>query len=216
MAAATRTVLIVEDQAFVSTLLCQHLANQGFRTLTADSAGSALTMVEQHDPDVLLTDIDLGRRPNGVELAAISREVSPGIAVVFLTNYPSIRATDYTVAPPPGHAFVSKQRVGSPDVITEALESVLNDARPPVISNAARDGNPVNQLTGTQQSIVRMIAQGLTNQEIAERRGCSLRAVERLVTRAFEAMQLGDHSGLNPRVMATRHYIHAFGMPEDV
>ncbi len=216
MSTVGRTVLIVEDQPFVGTLLSQHLDSQGFRTLTAESAGSALTAVERYDPDVLLTDIDLGRRPNGVELAAISRELSPGLAVVFLSNYPSIRTTDYTVPPPPGHAFVSKQRVHSPQEITEAIESVLSDSRRPVITNAPRDDSPVNRLTGPQQSIVRMIAQGLTNQEIAERRGCSLRAVERLVTRAFESMGLREAPGLNARVMATRHYVRAFGLPEDL
>ncbi len=214
-ATARRSVLIVEDQTFVSTLLAEHLDHRGFRTFTADCAEGAVATIEDHDPDVLLTDIDLGRRPNGVELATISRELSPGIAVVFLSNYPSIRALDCPVAPPPGYAFVSKHRVSSPDLVVEAIESVLDDGRRPVISNAARDSDPVSRLTGTQRSIVRMIAQGYTNHEIAERRGCSVRAVERLVTRAFQSMSLGDHPGHHPRMMATRCYVRAYGLPED-
>jgi DNA-binding NarL/FixJ family response regulator len=61
--------------------------------------------------------------------------------------------------------------------------------------------------------MLRLMAAGLTNAEIAERRSSSLRAVERLITRTFEVLELNDDPVRNPRVTATNLYTRAFGYP---
>ncbi len=74
------------------------------------------------DPDVLVTDIDLGTRPNGVELAHVVRSLSPGCAIVFLTNYPSEAAFSEL---PAGSTFVNKSSLDSVDGLINAVNSTL-------------------------------------------------------------------------------------------
>lgn len=67
-----RRVLVVEDQPLMRALVGDTLTHAGFVVHTAGSAVEALTEFDGFDPDLLVTDIDLGVRPNGVDLATSS------------------------------------------------------------------------------------------------------------------------------------------------
>ena len=68
-----RRVLVVEDQPLMRALVGDTLTHAGFVVHTAGSAVEALTEFDGFDPDLLVTDIDLGVRPT----ASISRTSSP-------------------------------------------------------------------------------------------------------------------------------------------
>ena len=195
------------------TLLAATLSSAGFDVVACPSATEAIRMFGQCDPDVLVADIDLGDRPNGVELATILRAQAPYLGVVFVTNYPSAKAFERTISPPPGYAFLQKNLIDSTDRLMEVIESSLNDAAAPRVIISEDPDHILNRLTGTQLELVRLMAAGLTNAEIADRRGSTLRAVERLITRTFEILELNDDPHHNPRVVATNLYTRAFGYP---
>ncbi len=162
------------------------------------------------DPDVLVTDIDLGTRPNGVELAHVVKSLSPGCAIVFLTNYPSEAPLSEL---PAGSTFVNKASLDSVDGLISAVNSTLVElavtVTPPLQSDAAKIGT----LTRVQLDILRMIAEGWSNAEIAKQRGSSMRAVEKAVSRTFEALGLNRRPSVNPRVAAATLYSRTFGWP---
>jgi len=56
----------------------------------------------------------------------------------------------------------------------------------------------------TQGEILRLMAEGYTNQAIAKRRGTSLRATEALVQRTFASLGLKSDDEFNPRILAVR------------
>ena len=56
-------------------------------------------------------------------------------------------------------------------------------------------------------------ALGMSNQQIADERGTSLRAVEALVKRAFEVAGIQPDTDGNPRVNAAREYMKLAGIP---
>ena len=88
----------------------------------------------------------------------------------------------------------------------------------PLPSGPDRDDTPdaaLGHLTRTQLEVLRAIALGWSNAEIARRRGSSLRSVEKLITRTFEALGVNHHPELNPRVAATQLYIRRFGLPAE-
>ena len=87
-----RRVLVVEDQPAMRALLCDMLAHRGFETTAAADAAEATTAFAETDPDVLLTDIDLGSRPSGRELATMLTGLAPHLAVVFLSSFPAAAA----------------------------------------------------------------------------------------------------------------------------
>lgn len=209
-----RRALLVEDTTPLRTLMAAALTQAGFEVSACARASDAIKAFGRVDPDVLIADIDLGDRPNGVELATILRAQAPYLAVVFVTNYPSTKAFERTIAPPPRYAFLQKDLLDSTDQLIEVVESALDDAGDPRIVAADETDSPLNRLTTTQLEIVRLMAAGLTNSEIAERRGSTLRAVERLVTRTFEVLELNDDPQHNPRVVVTNLYTRAYGYPE--
>lgn len=209
MTIPARRVLLVEDQAAVRTLASATLEREGFDVLAVESSAKAISHFAGFDPDVLIADIDLGERPNGVELATILRAQAPYVAIVFLTNYPAALAFERTITPPAGFAFVQKEQLNSVEQFVEAIESALNDAAVPQRDvDAVEDA--IARLTPSQMELLRMMAAGLTNQQIAEQRGGTVRAVERHISRTFDALGLDDRNG-NPRVIATNMYTQRFG-----
>jgi DNA-binding NarL/FixJ family response regulator len=209
-----RSALVVEDSNSLRTLLASTLTIAGFKTTTCASANEALKSFGKADPDVLIADIDLGTRPNGVELATILRAQAPYLGIVFLTNYPSTKAFERTVSPPPNYAFMQKDLLTSTEQLIQVIESALDDAAKQKINLTGEYKNPLDKLTATQLEIVRLMAAGLTNMEIAERRGATLRAVERLVSRVFEILEINDDPQHNPRVVVTNMYTRNFGYPD--
>ncbi|MGO4586500.1 response regulator transcription factor [Arthrobacter sp. 2RAF6] len=206
-----RRVLVVEDQPFMRGLVAEALRGAEFDVHACASASEAVSMFAAVDPDVLVTDIDLGTRPNGVELAHVVKSLSPGCAIVFLTNYPSEAPFSEL---PAGSTFVNKSSLDSVDGLISAVNSTLVElpvtVAPPVASDAAKIG----ALTRVQLDILRMIAEGWSNAEIAKQRGSSMRSVEKAVSRTFEALGLNRSPSVNPRVAAATLYTRTFGWPD--
>ena len=206
-----RNALLVEDYVPLRTLVGEALEHAGFAVRSCGSAAEALAAFQPGDADVLVTDIDLQDRPNGVELATIMRAQDPGLAIVFLTNYPAGTAFAGKVAPPEPHAFLQKSLMDSGERLLEAVESALADADTPV--QLTERGNPFDSLTSNQLDVVRMVAAGLTNAEIAGRRGTDQRAVERMLYRLFSHLGITNDPAHNPRVLVANLYTQAFGYP---
>lgn len=197
----------------VRSLVELALVAEGFRVKAVASSRVAVKEFDAIDPDVLVADIDLGDRPNGVELAAILRVQAPYIGVVFLTNYPSLDTVDTGLRPPARASFVHKSTVDSPGVLLAAVEASLNDSSDPITLELPAD-HPLRRLSATQMIMLRLVAEGWSNTEIAERRGVTVRAAERLLSRTFRALDIADDGSVNARVAATRLYVRTFGVPE--
>lgn len=212
--ATPRTVLLVEDHALTRALLAESLEAAGFRVIAFESARQAIKEFDRADPDALVVDIDLGDRPNGVDLAVILRAQAPYLGVVFLTNYPSIDKVDGGFQPPRGSSFLNKGTLENSAALVAAIEASLDDAAEPVTVNAEPGDETFGALSAQQMAVLRLIAEGCSNAEIAERRGITVRSAERLVSRTFTALGIVDDVRINPRVAATRMYVREFGVPE--
>ncbi len=205
---------MVEDHALMRSLVADAFRQRGFEATTASSAPEALAALDQADPDLLVTDIDLGDRPNGVELATIVRERAPHVAVLFLSNLPREAAAARARGTVADASYVNKSAVESVDELVDAAEAVLADR--PITRDRAGSGrrDALLRLSPAQLETARLLAGGLTNAEIARRRGISVRAVEKSVERVFHALGLtaGDGTaGTAPRVAAATLYVTTFG-----
>ena len=98
--------------------------------------------------------------------------------------------------------------------LVAAIEASLDDAAEPVTVNAEPGDETFGALSAQQMAVLRLIAEGCSNAEIAERRGITVRSAERLVSRTFTALGIVDDVRINPRVAATRMYVREFGVPE--
>ena len=213
---ATRRALLVEDHSLTRGLIKESLVKEGFVVAACESSRKAIKEFDSFDPDVLITDIELGARPNGVELATILQSQAPYLGIVFLTNYHSIDAIESALRPPQRASFVHKGSITSSKQLVDAVDSVLNDAIDPLLVIDLPMNHPIRSLSASQVSILRLLAEGLSNAEIAKRRGITVRSAERLISRTFQALGVANDSALNARVMAARIYTQVFGIPESI
>ena len=123
----TETVLLVEDDSLLLSLMSEVLRQAGYKVLEASNAGEALLACEQHAGEIhlLLSDVVLPRL-NGLELAARVRRQHPNLLVAFMSGY-----ADETIArygsPAPGDILMEKPI--APEALLARLRDLL-DARP--------------------------------------------------------------------------------------
>jgi two-component system cell cycle sensor histidine kinase/response regulator CckA len=80
------TVLIVEDEAPLRNLVAERLRSRGYLVLCAETAEAALELAEQHEIDLLVTDVVMPLT-SGRELAEIICTRSPSTRVLFMSGY---------------------------------------------------------------------------------------------------------------------------------
>lgn len=210
MVVPARRVLLVEDEAMSRTLLANALRNAGYDVAVAASASEAVEEFKAFDPDALVSDIDLGDGPTGLDLVLSLTHRNPYLAVLVLSNY-SI-TPDYRHGALANATYLSKKNLSDTRVLLDALDGVLRELEPtqPVRPDPTR---PLDALTDAQLQVLRMVAEGLSNSEIAERRHCTPRAAEHMIHRIFLALGLEQDPSINTRVAAAMLYVREAGMP---
>ena len=81
----TPTVLVVDDQPAVLEVVSRILRHNGYHTLEAGGYEEALSLLSDHDPDLLLTDSVLGETPDQ-SLADRVREIKPGMRILRMSG----------------------------------------------------------------------------------------------------------------------------------
>lgn len=206
-----RRVLVVEDEALTRGLVVEMLASVGFDVRSCRSAAEAIRAVKDFDPDALVTDIDLGSGPSGLDLVVNLSRSAPHIAILVLSNYPILR--QHPVRTTQRLVYLDKRNVDSSAMVIDALESALRDEQDDIESTHDAE-EALSRLSKPQLEALRMMAEGSSNSEIAQRRGISKRAAESLVQRTVAALGIDPDPKVNPRVMAVRLYYRSTGIPE--
>jgi DNA-binding response OmpR family regulator len=85
LAAAAQSILIVDDEPEIRSLLTDVLSEKGYRIDTAVDGVSALEVVLASHPDLVLLDVDMPRLRGGETLVAI-RAVSPATKVIMISG----------------------------------------------------------------------------------------------------------------------------------
>ena len=88
-AGGTETILLVEDESPVRTMVRMILERHGYRIHEADSGGAALGVWQEHREhiDLLLTDMVMPGGMNGRELAERLQSEKPGLKVIYTSGY---------------------------------------------------------------------------------------------------------------------------------
>lgn len=193
---------MVEDDDFARTLLVTVIEGLGFEVAQASSAAAAATLLPELDLDIALVDLDLGEGPTGVELLADIQREAPWTAGIILTSHRSTSMLE-PGAPPPEATFVHlvKADINSADILLTAIDAAL--ARTPFEIQSTTD---VAVITRRQAELLRLIAEGRSNDDIALRTDLNARSVERLTARLYKSLRVNANPAINPRVEAARMY----------
>ena len=207
-----RTIVVVENESLLRDLIARSLETAGFDVSTAANAADAKRAVKATDPDICVVDIELGPGPNGFDLADYLAREAPDVGVVFLTNLPDPRFADRdTKTVTQKQAYLRKSQLVDSKELIEAINAVLKEVD---VDRYRHDQNlrrPLAALSRRQISVLKLVAEGHSNNQIAEERGTTVRAVEGMVSRIFTALGVDAQGVGNARVEATRMYLSAAG-----
>jgi CheY-like chemotaxis protein len=98
---ASQTILLVEDERFITTLLTRVLKDGGYEVLSAGTGTEALALGRLHRGEIalLLCDIGLPDLP-GPEVALRLGELCPQVRALFTSGYPLETLADRRLLPP--------------------------------------------------------------------------------------------------------------------
>lgn len=210
-----RRVLVVEDEPFVASLLCEVLAKSGFDAVSAGDAATARDLAEAFDPDAALIDINLGSGACGLQLGCALHRVMPHIALVFLSQFydPRLTTRNSTLVPP-GSAFLAKDTLADAGALVECIESTLRPGSA-LRWDDVRAEHTIASLSDAQLETLRLAALGYTNSAIAAYRGVSERAIERRLHEVYDVLGIAASPSINMRVEAVKRYQSEAGDPSD-
>ena len=196
-------VLLVEDEEFTRILIRDALTNIGMTVLAVASVNQALAEIEEFDPNVVVTDLDLGPGPDGADLLNKIEEERPWTGMVVLTAHASPElAVHGGRSIPEGATYLVKSQISSASSLKAAIEESI--AHPGLNAKAVKNSDDQYMVSSMQGEILRMIADGLSNAAIARERNVTLRAAEALVQRTFTALGVKGNPDVNSRVVAVR------------
>lgn len=114
-------ILLVEDDCILNQDLSHSLKILNYDVRSTHSGVTAFEAIDSHEHFLaLITDIDLGPGPNGVDVARYARAFYPHLPVVFISGRDSERDADHGVM---GSAFIPKPL--QPVQVADALARLI-------------------------------------------------------------------------------------------
>jgi DNA-binding NarL/FixJ family response regulator len=202
-------VMLADDHPIVMTGFAMSLSEQGMEVVgQAKSPEEALAMYGQLQPDVLVLDIRFGTELTGLDAAENILKAHPRARIVFLSQFDqdSLIKETYRLG---AHAFVTKD-CDPADLATAVRQAhegklyFLPQIASRLASLAVRgDVSPQSQLDERGLEIFKLMAEGLTNAEIAEKLNLSTKTISNISQSVKE--KLGVHRQAYITKLAVKH-----------
>jgi len=210
-------VVIAEDGVLLREGLAQLLTARGFDVAgSCDNADRLLLLVRSYSPDVAIVDIRLPptHRDEGLRAALQIRSGYPSVGVLVLSQYVELGLAMKLLADSAeGVGYLLKNRIHDVKDFLAAVERVGAGGSaidPLIISTLVskrRSDDPLAALTPREREILVLMAEGRSNQGIADRLVITLRAVERHVSTIFGKLGLPSTGTESRRVLAVLLYL---------
>ncbi|MBB5137948.1 DNA-binding NarL/FixJ family response regulator [Thermocatellispora tengchongensis] len=213
-------VIIAEDSTLLREGVARLLTETGFDVVaTAGDARTLLAEVARHRPDVAVVDIRMPptRTDEGLRAAREIRRDFAGTGVLILSQYVRV---SYTVELLDGGArgvgYLLKDRVSDIAEFAAAVRQVGRggSAFDPIVvdqlvERRTSGDDPLRTLTARERTVLALMAEGRTNQAIAERLAIAERTVEKHCTGIFAKLSLPASPDDHRRVLAVLRYLNA-------
>ncbi len=214
-------LLLVEDNEKLRAAMRSGLVGTGEVTVIAETGmgEDALALCIEQTPDAILMDVQLAGAMNGIEAAVSIRREFPRLPVVFysiqddddyyrafrqsgiLSHYAYVRKSNYLL--PQMIVPLLKDAVEGRSFIDPEIESRVQEVR------HKDEQAPMALLEPAEQAVAKMLAQGMTNEQIAARLGFrDKRTISRINGQVYAAWGLAD-SATDEKVARTRAAIIA-------
>jgi DNA-binding NarL/FixJ family response regulator len=211
-------VVIAEDSVLLRAGLTRLLTDGGFDVVAAvDDAERLLRAVAEHTPDVAVVDVRMPptHTDEGIRAALVLRRQYPDMAVLVLSQYVEERyATDLLSAHTTGVGYLLKDRVAHVSDFLDALRRVAGGGTaldPEVVAQllVRRRADPIDRLTPRELEVLRLMAEGRSNNGICEALKVSPSAVEKYVGNIFTKLDLPPTDTDHRRVLAVLKFLRS-------
>jgi DNA-binding NarL/FixJ family response regulator len=210
-------VVIGEDDVLMREGIVRLLVEAGFDVVSqAGDAEAFLRKALAHKPDVAVVDIQMppGRTDDGLRAALELRRLLPETGVLVLSQYyEEDYALDLIGDSAEGVGYLLKERVGDVDAFRDAVARVAGGGSaldPEVVARMLgrrRREGPLDELSPRERDVLAHLAEGKSNQGIAESLVVTTAAVEKHITSIFQKLGLDASPTEHRRVMAALTYL---------
>jgi DNA-binding NarL/FixJ family response regulator len=211
--------VIAEDSVLLREGVARVLDDAGFEVVAAcETAEELLVKVATQSPDIAIVDIRLPptHSDEGMQAATEIRARHPDVGVLVLSQYVEVGLAMKLLADSAeGVGYLLKDRIGDVREFVAAVERVANggSAIDPIIVSTLlakrRTDDVLTELTPREREVLELMAEGRSNQGIAERLVITIRSVEKYVSSIFDKLGLPAGSSESRRVHAVLLYLRS-------
>jgi len=209
-------IVIAEDSVLLRDGLTRMLTDGGFEVVAAvPDAAHLLRAVTEHQPDLAIIDVRMppSHTDEGIRAALVIRRQFPAVALLVLSQYvEETYATDLLSEATSSVGYLLKDRVARVGDFLDAVRRVADGGTaldPEVVAQllVRRHDNPVSRLTPRELQVLKLMAEGRSNNGIVAVLKVSPSAVEKYVTSIFSKLDLPASSTEHRRVLAVLKYL---------
>jgi DNA-binding NarL/FixJ family response regulator len=209
-------LILAEDSVLLRAGLTKLLTEGGFEVVAAvGDAEELLRAAGEHKPDLVVVDVRMPptHTDEGIRAALAIRRLHPAIAILVLSQYVEERyATDLLSAATSAVGYLLKDRVARVGDFLDALRRVADGGTvldPEVVGQlmVRRRPDPRARLTPRELEVLRLMAEGRSNNGIVDALGVSNSAVEKYVSNIFAKLDLPPTDIDHRRVLAVLKYL---------
>ncbi len=211
--------MLADDSVLLREGVSRILQEAGFEVVgQAGNPDELLLKVRSYSPDVAVVDIRMPptHTDEGLQAAKEIRARHPGVGVLVLSQYVE---PDYAMEllseSAEGVGYLLKDRVSDVKEFAAAVRRVADGGSaldPSVVSQLVgrrRGADPISDLTPREREVLELMAEGRSNQGIAERLVVTERAVEKHVTSIFGKLRLPVAAEDHRRVLAVLAFLRS-------
>jgi DNA-binding NarL/FixJ family response regulator len=205
-------VAIADDSLLLREGVARLLREAGMDVVAeCGNADELLLHIRSQPIDVAIVDIRLPptHTDEGLRAALEIRSSNPGVGVLVLSQYVELGLAMKLLADSAdGAGYLLKDRISDVEEFVAAVRRVAagGSAIDPIIVSTLlsrrRDEDPLAQLTPREREVLDLMAQGNSNQGIADKLVITLRAVEKYVSSIFTKLGLPSTGTESRRVLA--------------
>lgn len=211
-------IVVAEDLYLLREGMVRLIEAYGHEVVATASTGpETLHALLTARPDVAVVDVRMPptQKDEGLRAALAARGEIPGLPVLILSQYvEQLYARELLADGTGGIGYFLKESVFEADQFIDALERVAAGGTamdPAVIARLLSSGTSnrrLDRLTEREHSVLALMAEGLSNQAIAQRLFLSDSAISKYTTSLFGKLGITDDDSANRRVLAVLAYLN--------
>lgn len=209
---------MAEDAGLLRQAVVRLLASADVAVVAeAADHDEALAAAQEHQPDVLITDLRMPptHTDEGLRLAAALKSTHPGVGVVVFSQHVEPAYAERLLEQGGGRAYLLKDRVADLDSFVEAVTQVaaggvvVDPAVVDALMRRRRASQPLDDLSPREKEVLALMAAGRSNTSVCQELFLSPKTVDRHIGQIFAKLGLEPSTDQHRRVRAVLTFLNA-------